>query len=163
MPPVSPSSVAVPGGRLGRVLQPWSWSRRARLGGLLGVGAVAAAGSTLIYLVDPAQPGHYPTCPFKAVTGLDCPGCGSMRALHQALHGHLGAAANYNLLFVAFAPFLAGCWLVRVAELAGLPLPRPPGWLREPPSWLSLALVVVVFAFWAVRNSPGPVGHWLHS
>jgi hypothetical protein len=86
-----------------------------------------------------------------------------MRALHQALHGHLGAAANYNVLFVAFAPLLALGWLARVGELAGLPLPRPPAWLREPPRWLSLALPVVIVAFWIMRNLPWPVGHWLHS
>jgi hypothetical protein len=134
------------------------WSRRARLAGYLGVGALALAGSTLIYLVDPAQPGHYPTCPFKWATGLDCPGCGSMRGLHQLLHGHPGHAANYNVLLVIAAPWLAAGWFVAVLRLLGIPIRTPPL-----PSLLNRAIPVVVIAFWILRNLPGPVGHWLHS
>jgi hypothetical protein len=112
----------------------------------------------MIYFVDPAQPGHYPTCPFKWVTGLDCPGCGSMRALHQILHGHPLAAANYNVLFVAFAPFLVLVWVVGVLKVLGVPVRVP-----QPPRALALALPVVVAVFWVVRNTPTPIGHWLHS
>ncbi|MBL7495521.1 DUF2752 domain-containing protein [Frankia sp. CNm7] len=135
------------------------WSRRARLGGYLGVAAAAVAGSTMVYLVDPAEPGHYPTCPFKWATGgLDCPGCGSMRGLHQALHGHLGAAADYNLFFVIAAPLLLLGWFVAVGRLLGLPIRTP-----RMPVAIYRALPVLVVAYWIVRNTPGPVGDWLHS
>ncbi|MDT3438852.1 MULTISPECIES: DUF2752 domain-containing protein [unclassified Pseudofrankia] len=134
------------------------WSRRARLGGYLGVAALAVAGSTMIYFVDPAEPGHYPTCPFRLVTGLDCPGCGSMRGLHQLLHGHLGHAANYNILLIAAAPCLVVGWTVTMARLLGLRVRLP----RMPPA-LYRAIPVLVIAFWIVRNTPGPIGHWLHS
>jgi len=134
------------------------WSRRARLYGYLGVGAAAAAGSTMIYLVDPAQPGHYPLCPFRWATGLDCPGCGSMRGLHQLLHGQVGAAADYNVLFVIAAPWLVAGWFVAVLRLLGLRIRTP-----RMPNLLNRAIPVVVIAFWIVRNTPGPVGHWLHS
>jgi hypothetical protein len=148
-------------GPVGPELPSWpirSWSRRARLAGYLGVAAVAVAGSTMIYLVDPAQPGHYPLCPFKWATGLDCPGCGSMRGLHQLLHGHVGAAANYNILFVIAAPWLVAGWFVAVLRLLGVGVRTP-----KMPSLLNRAIPVVVIAFWIIRNTPGPVGHWLHS
>ncbi|WP_007515214.1 MULTISPECIES: DUF2752 domain-containing protein [Pseudofrankia] len=160
-PASAPASVPVPGQGGADALPGWPvrrWSRRARLAGYLGVAAVVAAGSTMIYLVDPAEPGHYPTCPFKLVTGLDCPGCGSMRGLHQLLHGHLGHAANYNVLLVVAAPCLVVGWLVAMARLLGFQVRLP-----QPPASLYRAIPVLVIAFWIVRNIPGPVGHWLHS
>lgn len=159
--PAAASPVGPPAAVPGPELPSWpirSWSRRARLAGYLGVAAVAVAGSTLIYLVDPAQPGHYPLCPFKWATGLDCPGCGSMRGLHQLLHGHVGAAANYNILFVIAAPCLLVGWFVAVLRLLGAPVRTP-----KMPSLLNRAIPLVVIAFWILRNTPGPVGHWLHS
>ncbi|WP_413254481.1 DUF2752 domain-containing protein [Streptomyces europaeiscabiei] len=73
------------------------------LGALL-LAAVALATA----LADPAQPGPFPACPFRAVTGLDCPGCGSLRALHQLTRGHMVAAADCNALLLAFLPVAAG-------------------------------------------------------
>ncbi|WP_307873521.1 MULTISPECIES: DUF2752 domain-containing protein [unclassified Frankia] len=167
-PSVAPTSAgptgAVPtsAASVGPELPSWpirSWSRRARLAGYLGVAAVAVAGSTMIYLVDPAQPGHYPPCPFKwATRGLDCPGCGSMRGLHQLLHGHIGAAANYNILLVVAAPCLVVGWFVAVLRLLGVGVRTP-----RMPSLLNRAIPIAVIAFWIIRNTPGPVGHWLHS
>lgn len=35
-------------------------------------------------------------CPFHAVTGLYCPGCGGTRSMIALLHGHLGEALHDN-------------------------------------------------------------------
>jgi hypothetical protein len=67
----------------------------------LGGGVVAAAG---LFFFDPAQHGFYPRCFFKLMTGLDCPGCGGLRATHQLLHGHVGAAMALNPLFIVSIP-----------------------------------------------------------
>ncbi|MDE6333631.1 MAG: DUF2752 domain-containing protein [Muribaculaceae bacterium] len=37
-----------------------------------------------------------PRCWFNALTGLQCPGCGSQRAMHALLHGHICEAWHYN-------------------------------------------------------------------
>lgn len=58
------------------------------------------------YLVNPSAKGFFIKCPFKAITGLDCPGCGSQRALHALLHGDFSAAVAYNLLFVSAIPYV---------------------------------------------------------
>ena len=84
---------------------------------------VALAVCAAYYLLDPAG-GLLPRCPFKAATGLDCPGCGAQRALHAALHGDLRAAAGYNLLLVAEVPLLG---LMLAAEL----MPRRLGRVRR--------------------------------
>jgi uncharacterized protein DUF2752 len=118
-------------------------------GGLLVGGCVALA------LVDPS---HGPTlCPFKAVTGLDCPGCGGTRAAHQLFTGHLGAAVDLNVLAVLALPFLL--WGVFVSLTAMLGGPR---WraVSLSPAWTRVALVVVV-AFWVLRNLPVAPFSWL--
>lgn len=38
----------------------------------------------------------YPRCPVKWLTGWDCPGCGSTRALHALLHGRVAEAWGLN-------------------------------------------------------------------
>src|SRR5690242_14513344 len=65
------------------------------------------ATAAVLYLFDPRFYSFYPTCLFHRTTGLLCPGCGSLRAVHELLHGHLRAAFHYNPLLVAGLPFLA--------------------------------------------------------
>ena len=52
----------------------------------------SAGGLTVVYFFDPRNPGPYPICPFFGLTGCYCPGCGTLRALHQLLHGNPVAA-----------------------------------------------------------------------
>jgi hypothetical protein len=47
-------------------------------------------------------------CPFKAVFGIPCPGCGLTLAMDELLHGHVGAAVHTH----AFAPFFLAASLV---------------------------------------------------
>jgi hypothetical protein len=109
------------------------------------VAALAWVGS-----VDPNEPGHYPTCPFLAVTGWFCPGCGSLRALHALAHGDLRAALARNPLMVLTVPALLGWWAVwLVRSLRG----RPRRWAA--PAWTIWAFLVLVVAFTVARNLPG--------
>ena len=45
-------------------------------------------------------------CPFKAITGLPCPGCGGTRALIALLHGQVWTAITINPLSVLLILFL---------------------------------------------------------
>ncbi|HEV3363053.1 MAG TPA: DUF2752 domain-containing protein [Acidimicrobiia bacterium] len=113
--------------------------------------ATAASGAAgLLVAVDPNVPGHYPTCPFLAVTGLYCPGCGSLRLVHELLTGHPGAALGLNPLLMMVLPFLLYAYLRWAAErVAGVRLPP----IKAPP-W-SMRLVPVLFiAFAVARNIP---------
>src|SRR5438067_2053494 len=67
----------------------------------LSVLTVCAA---ILYFLDPAHFDFYPKCAFYQSTGLLCPGCGSLRALHQLLHGHWAEALRFNALLVLFLP-----------------------------------------------------------
>lgn len=75
-------------------------------------GVIAATG--YIRFVDPNQPGHYPMCPTLALLGVDCPGCGGLRATHALANGDIGLAMDHNALFVVLVPLLIGLWAVWV-------------------------------------------------
>jgi hypothetical protein len=113
--------------------------------------AAAAAGAAVAYvaLVDPNQAGHYPTCPFLALTGLYCPGCGALRAVHALSRGDLATAASLNVLVVAAVPLLVALWS-GWARRRWTGVPRT--WLA--PGWLLWALLAVVLGFAVLRNLP---------
>lgn len=80
----------------------------------LGSGAVLAGALTYIGVADPHRPGFlYPTCPFKWLTGWECPGCGGLRMTHDVLHGDLAAAVVDNVFLLLGLPLLAIWVLVR--------------------------------------------------
>jgi hypothetical protein len=115
----------------------------------LGVAALAAAAVGVVALVEPNQPGHYPTCPFLALTGLQCPGCGSLRAVHAMAHGDVSVALGLNVLTVLAAVALVVIWLRWVRRSwTG----RPRTGVAPPAMLWALAVVVVVFT--VVRNLP---------
>jgi hypothetical protein len=69
----------------------------------LGVAALAYIGT-----VDPHRPGAvFPFCPFKVVTGWDCPACGGLRMTHDVLHGNFSAAVTDNVFLLVGLPLLA--------------------------------------------------------
>ena len=105
--------------------------------------AVFAALFALTATVSPDQPGHYPTCPFRAITGFACPGCGSLRALHDLAHGHFTAALIRNALLVMMLPFAVTVWLRAVTGRTGA---------DASPQWLGCAAMAVLAAWTVVRN-----------
>lgn len=61
----------------------------------------------LLYWFDPATSRFFPPCPTQTYLGLQCPGCGSTRAMHQLLHGNLRAAFALNPVTPLVGPLLA--------------------------------------------------------
>ena len=123
--------------------------RGAALAARLGVATVALAAVGLVAAVDPNEPGHYPTCPFLAVTGQFCPGCGSLRAVHAMTHGDLAAALGLNLLTVLAVLPLAVIWL-RWARRSWAGTSRT----DIAPAPVLWTVLVVVLAFGLLRNLP---------
>jgi len=103
-----------------------------------------------LYLYSPEATGWYPRCPFHFFTGLSCPGCGSLRALHAVLHGRLVEAFCCNPLLMACLP-MVGTWLA-VRVFGALALNRALE-VRFPPS-VSLGVAVGVVVFFIARNVP---------
>lgn len=126
--------------------------RGRRASALLALGAFFAVLSVLAF-VDPRSAWFSPRCPFRLVTGLFCPGCGTGRALHAIVHGDLAAAVRLNVLAVAAIPvFLA--LALRAALVPERPLPRPP-------LWLQLVVYALLAFFLVARNLPfAPFAAW---
>ena len=73
---------------------------------MIFVAAVFILLLVLYRLFDPYEVGFFPPCPFRELTGLKCPGCGSQRALHYLLHFELGKAFKENSLMILSIPYL---------------------------------------------------------
>lgn len=120
----------------------------------IGLTALGAGAVGLLATVSPEQPGNYPTCPFLAVTGHWCPGCGTLRAIHALATGDPVTALDRNPLTVVLLPLLALAWVGWGLRVAG----RAEGW-RLHPTRVPVAAVWGLFAFiivfWVARNLPG--------
>ena len=118
-----------------------------QLGLLWGAAAVSAVALAL------AAPGFVaraavslPPCPFKALTGLPCPACGSGRATAALAGLDLPAALAWNPLFTLAATAFVGGGLVALGlALAGRGVREP----RTLPLAARAGLVLAVVAGWA--------------
>jgi hypothetical protein len=111
---------------------------------------VLAMGSmAVLYAFAPGEYSFYPRCYFYVMTGLQCPGCGGLRATHSLLHGDFRGAFAYNPLLTSLIPAVAAAavWVL-FHRAAGKPLRWP---IKPLCLWLLLG-VSVVFA--VVRNLP---------
>ena len=113
--------------------------------------ALAATPCLVLLLVrNPEDSGLFPPCPFRALTGYHCPGCGTLRALHQLLNGNLLAAIDYNPLMVFFLPFVVYAFFAATVRGSwGFNLPTV-----FVPAGLIWTLLVAVMAFAVLRNLP---------
>ena len=111
---------------------------------------VGLAGLALLFRHNPAHTSLFPSCPFHALTGLHCPGCGSLRAVHQLLHGNVPAALGLNPLMVACLPFLA---YASLREGARIITGRSPSGGVLPARWI-WTLLGVILLYWILRNVP---------
>lgn len=120
------------------------------------VGGLAALGTAVLAVVDPVTT-HVPLCPLKALTGLDCPFCGSLRAVHALTRFDVARALDHNAMFTLAVPALVICWTVWFLRSLGRPLPE--SW-RLPARTTAVALAVAL-AFGVARNVPALA--WLGS
>jgi hypothetical protein len=118
------------------------------------------AGCAYVALADPnSSASWYPQCPFKSLTGFDCPGCGLTRALHALLTGQPLRALDHNALIAVMA-VIGAVWMV--VSWVRARRDRPPLRLAHPARW-GVTFGVAVVAFWVLRNVGwGPL-EWLSS
>lgn len=124
--------------------------RRVAWAGPVAVGLAAASAVSYVGRSDPNQSGNYPTCPFLALTGWHCPGCGSLRMTHALAHGDLLEALSMNVFAAAMLPFLAFWYMRWTAEVWGL---KPRRTAMAHPAWI-WSLLILVCAYWIARNLP---------
>lgn len=112
---------------------------------LAGLGAATLA----LALRDPHEKGSWGLCPSRAL-GVDCPGCGGLRAVNDLTQGRLLDAASSNLYLVLAIPvvvLLLGRWALD----AWRGTERVPSALTTP---LLVVAGVALVAFTLLRNVP---------
>ena len=108
----------------------------------------AIGGICWFYFFDPAAVDAFLPCPFHAATGLDCPGCGTQRAIHQLLHGNLAAAFQANAMILLILPLTLLAvlqWYTRDVLRCNIRQTRIPGVVIA-------VLILIVMIWWVVRN-----------
>jgi hypothetical protein len=120
------------------------WDDRRRYASLAS-GVLLASALGYIALVDPHNPAAiFPLCPFRLLTGWNCPACGGLRMTYDVLHGDLAAAVHDNVFLLVGIPVLAGWVLLRRRRNKSV-LPMP-----------ALATILITTLVWTVvRNLPG--------
>jgi len=116
---------------------------------LLTAGVISTvAACAVVFFFNPERFHFYPLCVFHQVTGLECPGCGGLRAAYQLMHGHLAAAWRYNALVTLLSP--VAVWLAAreiIRETTGRALP---GIVTRPVfAWI---LAATLMLFGVLRN-----------
>lgn len=111
----------------------------------LATGAVLTGAVAYVGINDPHRAGSlFPPCPFKLLTGWNCPACGGLRMTHDLLHANLSAAVVDNIVLLVGLPALLGWFL----------------WRRQTgkPALTRAAVVVIIttaIAWTVIRNMPG--------
>ncbi len=97
---------------------------------------------------NPSDYNLFPKCPFYTMTGLYCPGCGSQRAIHQILHGHILKGLSHNFLIILLI-FVLSCDAI-ILLMNSILKRKLKNILHKPIiTYLILALVIL---FWFLRN-----------
>lgn len=108
------------------------------------IGAIA----TVLLFFPPTRYSFYPQCPVYGYLHLQCPGCGTTRALAALLRGHIVEALRLNALTTILMPpatiYATLCYR-RYLQRKPLHLPHPPNVAIY--SALAVALIFAV-----VRN-----------
>lgn len=120
-------------------------SGRTRRYSALAGGALVGGALVYVGLGDPHKPHFvFPPCPFKLLTGWNCPACGGLRMTHDLLHGDLAAAVVDNVFLLIGLPALLAWVVVR--------------WRTQRPIFTMPAIAVIAvlaIAWTVVRNMPG--------
>jgi uncharacterized protein DUF2752 len=117
---------------------------------VVGLWLLSIAGAVYLFVFDPGRTGFFPPCVFRLITGMQCPGCGSTRALHEITHGHLKAAFMLNPLLLLASPFLIYAFLRYSTIVMRGGVPRK----NALPAPYIYAIFFIVLGFWIFRNTP---------
>lgn len=92
---------------------------------------------------------YFPPCPFHLATGLDCPGCGSQRAIHHLLHLDIRLAFLRNPLLVIAIPYiLLGLYFEYYGGKERFPHIRQTFFGKK----ATIAVFIIIMAYWIGRN-----------
>lgn len=118
-----------------------------RRAAIVAIIALVALVLLVVYAFFDPSKYFFPRCPFLMVTGWQCPGCGSQRAIHALLTGDFAAAWHYNAMFLILIPVIG---LMLFSEAMRDRWPRLNRWLTS--TAMVVVLVLLLAAWMVVRN-----------
>ncbi|MEO0404969.1 MAG: DUF2752 domain-containing protein, partial [Bacteroidota bacterium] len=59
-----------------------------------------------LFIHDPQESDAFISCPIYSVSGYECPGCGSQRAIHDVMHFRLVDAFKHNAMVLLMLPYI---------------------------------------------------------
>lgn len=114
---------------------------------VVGLGCLLIVLGAIYYFFDPAESAWMPRCLWKALTGTDCPGCGSQRMAHALMHGDIAGAWRANAFGLSILPLMLFLiWL----ELFRCRYSRLYSAVHRP--WLIVSFAIAVILWWICRN-----------
>ncbi len=115
----------------------------------LGWGAAGVLVAWVLWRNEPSGQVYYPRCYLYVVTGLQCPGCGVLRATHALLNGRWDAAWRLNPLWVSLLPLVGWGGVAGLLRGLGLRIWQP--WARP---WVLGGVLGLAVAYGVARNMP---------
>lgn len=113
---------------------------------LLWISCAILGAGLLIYIL--ARAGLPVPCLFHRLTGLQCPGCGSTRAVLALLRLDISAAVSYNLMFPLTALYLIFVYL----RCAAACLKTGRFSYRSPAPAIDCMFLGLLLLWWVIRN-----------
>ena len=124
---------------------PFDPARALRATGGLGLVGAGILGAHLLGFGLP--------CPLLALTGIQCPFCGTTRAAAALIRGDLAAAWSFNAWTMSIGVGLAVCVLAWTLEVLGGPRIRPPRtWGQLTQGRVHWVIGVTGLGFMVLRN-----------
>ncbi|MDU1889932.1 MAG: DUF2752 domain-containing protein [Dysgonomonas sp.] len=116
---------------------------------LTGIVLALLIAGGIYYLFSPEESRFFPQCPFHYLTGFDCPGCGSQRAIHHLLHREFKFALYSNPLLVVAIPYIIiGIYMEYFGGKERFPRLRQIAYGKK----AAIIILVLILVFWLVRN-----------
>jgi len=106
--------------------------------------------SILYRTYNPSENIYFPKCPFRELTGLKCPGCGSQRAVHYLLNFEIYNATKENAILVLSIPYIM---IGLVFDLLKRPNERILKWRKRLfGKKVIFIILTIIITFWVLRN-----------
>jgi hypothetical protein len=116
----------------------------------IGIPLVFVAIAIIYRAFNPDLTAIFPQCPFRLLTGLECPGCGSQRAVHYLLNFNLLAAFRENALLVISIPYIIGGFVFdQIKNPAPVTLQIRNTFYGKFAIW---TVLIIILVFWVGRN-----------
>lgn len=105
---------------------------------------------SIYFLYNPSENTYFLKCPFKSITGYDCAGCGSQRALHQLLHSNVISAFKLNPLLIVSLPLIIYALYLKVHNYLFNTSYRVKLFYKK---WFIYTFFGCALLFWIFRNT----------